>query len=47
METEGVKEAKGKEEIEKDVEEEEEFMDQFGNIKEDKIDDDDDVSLAC
>ena len=32
METEGVKEAKGKEEIEKDVEEEEEFMDQFGKI---------------
>ena len=37
-----MKEAKGKEEIEKDVEEEEEFMDQFGNIKEDKIDDSDD-----
>ena len=37
-----MKEAKGKEEVEKDVEEEEEFMDQFGNIKEDKIDDSDD-----
>ena len=37
-----MKEAKGKEETEKEVEEEEEFMDQFGNIKEDKIDDSDD-----
>ena len=42
METEGVKEAKGKDEADHHVEgeDEEEFLDQFGNIKEDKPSDD-------